>query len=422
MAAMKLVSQERLSLFEAITSYLPPSLLTCITTPETAALLKHVTVKHLLSHTSGLTVHGLPGYDGPGLPDVDTILSGQAPTNTLQIRLAGFPGCRFAYSGGGYMILQMILELITSKCFADLMHELVFEPLQRTRSSYRTPGRGDNYASSYYTGYTKMESRFHIYPEQAAAGLWTTPSDLLKVVKALQDSVAPSSDTIAFWPRDMAKEMLTGISDGYGIGWNVSYKGDSAAGVPSAIQHSGDNHGFKCHLFGFLPESFEAKSDCGAKKKDTTLESSGVCVMTNSGQGYDVVCKIMHALAYIKGWPTLANEAQKNMVIVPFSCSQSEEIPYVKYEETWQDWTGRWAQEWSLVNVRGVPQMQFQNLPAVQLLPAAISATLQEGRPCFNFVAEGLDVMVKLGWRHDLRVIDVWHGGRGDITALERPS
>jgi CubicO group peptidase (beta-lactamase class C family) len=135
-----------------------------------------VTVRRLLSHTAGLGVVFVPGYEGEApLPSLVKILDGLPPANTQPVRVETRPGAEFRYWGGGYVLLQLLLEDVTGKPFDELAAELVLGPLGMDDSTFaRRPGDG------------------HRYPEQAAAGLWTTPSDLARFVLALQEGAAGS--------------------------------------------------------------------------------------------------------------------------------------------------------------------------------------------------------------------------------------
>jgi CubicO group peptidase (beta-lactamase class C family) len=143
-----------------------------------------VTLRRLASHSAGLTVHGFPGYDiDDKLPTLVEIFNGQKPANTAPIRVDVVPGTLERYSGGGITIEQQLMMDVTGKPFPALMKELVLNKIAMSDSSYeqplpsawqaRTPTgtRGDG---------QPIHGKWHIYPEMAAAGLWTTPTDLAK--------------------------------------------------------------------------------------------------------------------------------------------------------------------------------------------------------------------------------------------------
>jgi len=217
MTTMKLIQQGKLKLEDKIAALLPRSVIELLETPETKRLLAGVTVKHLMSHTSGLSVHGFPGYS-TSHPDVLTVISGKSPANTPQVRLQGMPGYAMSYSGGGITVLQLVLETVAGESFPSIVQKFVFEPLGMNRSFYSLPDNETNIAQAYYTGYTACEDRWRSNPEQAAAGLWTTPSEILKVVRALQESLVGNKEG-NFLEKEIAQQMLIEVSDGMALTW-----------------------------------------------------------------------------------------------------------------------------------------------------------------------------------------------------------
>lgn len=139
-----------------------------------------VTLRRLLGHTAGLGVGFVPGYEsGTDLPSLPRILDGEPPANTPPVRIEAPQGSGFAYSGGGYVLVQLLLEDVTGRPFAELAAELVLDPLGMADSTFvQRPGK------------------WHLYPEQAAAGLWTTPPDLARFMLALQGRQAGAASML----------------------------------------------------------------------------------------------------------------------------------------------------------------------------------------------------------------------------------
>jgi CubicO group peptidase (beta-lactamase class C family) len=208
MSVFRLVETGKLELDVLISTYLPAADLELISGPATRELVGTITIRQLLSHTSGLGTHGFPGYNTKisRIPTTREILAGSSPpVNTLQVELQSFPGHRFSYSGGGTTVVQLILENVIGKPFAEIVQELVLDPLGMTESTYRYPsdeeingllkpgatGSG-NFARAYSNGRTPCDVAHHALPEAGAAGLWTTPSDLLKAIRGMQVSKAHS--------------------------------------------------------------------------------------------------------------------------------------------------------------------------------------------------------------------------------------
>jgi len=149
-----------------------------------------VTLRHLLGHTGGTTVHGFPGYspDEP-VPSLTQILNGESPANTPAIVVDKVPGGEPRYSGGGYCIIQQLMMDAQGTAFPSVMDELVLGPLGMAHSTYTQPLTGDRLKMA-STGYlpdgSMVNGKRHTYPEMAAAGLWTTAEDLAKYVVDLQ--------------------------------------------------------------------------------------------------------------------------------------------------------------------------------------------------------------------------------------------
>src|SRR5262245_2789950 len=120
---MKLVEEKKLSLDAPVVTkrwQLPPS---------TEFDVAGVTLRRLLSHTAGLTLHGYPGFWPPKeLPSLEASLGGDT-NGAGDVRLEAAPGTRWKYSGGGFTLAQLLLEETTGATFAEYMRANVLEPL-----------------------------------------------------------------------------------------------------------------------------------------------------------------------------------------------------------------------------------------------------------------------------------------------------
>lgn len=143
-----------------------------------------VTLRRLMSHSAGLTVHGFPGYAvSEQKPTLVQIFNGEKPANTAPIRVDFVPGPKMRYSGGGVTIEQQLMMDVTGKPFPEFMQQTVLSKIGMTDSSYEQPlpaTRAAQTATGTHGDGMSVQGRWRIYPEMAAAGLWTTPTDLAK--------------------------------------------------------------------------------------------------------------------------------------------------------------------------------------------------------------------------------------------------
>jgi CubicO group peptidase (beta-lactamase class C family) len=249
-----------------------------------------VTLRQIASHSAGLTVSGFPGYAaGAPLPTLTEILTGAAPANTPGIRVDTVPGLEFRYAGGGTTVLQQVMEDATGTPFAALMQDLVLGPSGMARSAYAQPLPADRHveaATAHRSDGTPVPGRWHVYPELAAAGLWTTPGDLARFAIAVQRAAAgapdailgPGPTTAMLTPHVESTARLGGLR-AVGLGLFLG------APDPAWFGHSGGNEGFRCHLLA------HRNAGCGA------------VVMTNGDRGHALVAEVLDALARELDWP-----------------------------------------------------------------------------------------------------------------------
>jgi CubicO group peptidase (beta-lactamase class C family) len=251
-----------------------------------------VTLRRILSHSAGLTVHGFAGYAyAEDVPELVQILNGEEPANSDRIYPDTVPGSQYSYSGGGYTIMQKMLCDVTGKTFPDLMEEAVLKKIPMNSSTYRQPlpeDRWENAACGHRADGKMIEGRWHTYPEMAAAGLWTNPSDLLEYAMEVQRSYAGTSNRIL--SREMTHEMLTAQMDSHGLGPGVGGAGDSIY-----FSHGGANEGYRCGLLAF------------------TKLGQGFAIMTNGDQGGALISEIQRSFSSIYGW-TIFNPVMKTVV------------------------------------------------------------------------------------------------------------
>jgi CubicO group peptidase (beta-lactamase class C family) len=280
LGVLRLVEQGKLNLDADVDTYLkswkiPPTELTA---------RNKVTLRRLLTHTGGMTVHGFAGYErGTPLPGTLQILRGVAPANSPAIHVDVEPGTLRRYSGGGYVIMQQLLVDVTGKPFDQFMAEQVLRPIGMTRSSFAQPLSDLTQAATAYTETGEAVSGgSNVYPEMAPAGLWTTPTELARYVIAIQHAMRGESGQVL--SPAMAREMLTRQPGEP----TVSGLGPQLGGSTSRkyFTHGGANAGFRCRFVGYT-------------------DGDGVVVMTNGDNGGALVDHIIRTVAREYGWPDL---------------------------------------------------------------------------------------------------------------------
>jgi CubicO group peptidase (beta-lactamase class C family) len=278
MGALRLVQDGRLALDEDVNAKLRSWKVPANELTER----RPVTLRLIMTHSAGLTVHGFPGYaPGAPVPTVVQLLSGEKPANTAPVRTDIEPGTRWRYSGGGTTVMQLLMTDITGEPFPSLMRRLVLDPIGMTASSYEQPLpalRAAEAATGYRAAGRAVTGRYHTYPEMAAAGLWTTPTDLARLVIEVQRSLAGTSNRVL--AREMTVAMLTRGVGSHGLGPGIDGAGDSLR-----FGHGGANEGFRGMFTGFA------------------TRGQGAVVMTNSDAGMALVGEILQAIAREYRWP-----------------------------------------------------------------------------------------------------------------------
>ncbi len=256
--------------------------------------VEKVTLRRIVSHTAGLTVHGFPGYaTSDPIPTVVQVLDGAKPANTAAVRVDTTPGSIERYSGGGTTVMQQLLVDVTGKPFPALMQELVLGPAGMTSSTYEQPlpvARAAEAARAHRQNGKPIPGGWHVYPEMAPAGLWTTPTDLLKWAIAITDARAGRST--ALLSQGMTSQMLTAQKGEVGLGPFVG-----GSGRNFHFGHGGANEGFHSELVMY-PEL-----------------GLGAAVMTNGDGGPLIIREILRALAAEYGWPDYGVEHVPALVL-----------------------------------------------------------------------------------------------------------
>jgi CubicO group peptidase (beta-lactamase class C family) len=241
LGALRLVDVGKLSLDEDVNN----KLMSWRVPANEFTKTERVTLRRLLSHSAGITVRGFPGYGvNERIPSVPEVLDGKG--NTAPVRVDIVPGSDWRYSGGGYTVMQQLVEDVSGRAFADYMRDEVLKPLGMTSSTFRQPLASElarRAAAGYMVDRSEVPGRWHIYPEMAAAGLWTTPTDLARYAIGVQQAVAGKSKVLS---GDMARQMLTVQRSDSGLGPGVE-----GSGPNKRFSHNGRNRGFDALLIAY---------------------------------------------------------------------------------------------------------------------------------------------------------------------------
>lgn len=275
LAALKLYEEGSLDLDTDVNNYLKDWKIPENKFTET----EKVTIKRLLTHTAGTTVHGFPGYkQKDDFPTIIDVLNGNG--NTPKIFVDTTPGSIWRYSGGGYTIMEKVLEDVSGLPLEEYMFKNILSPLQMNNSTYAQPLSPEFHqnASAAYNWKGKLiKGLWHNYPEQAAAGLWTTPSDLAKYCIEIQEIMDGKQDGIL--TQKTVETMLTKDKNGWGLGPGLRYENDSLI-----FGHGGKNAGFT--------NDFHA----------SVYNGNAVIIMTNADNGGQLIAEIQNAIADYYDW------------------------------------------------------------------------------------------------------------------------
>lgn len=304
--ALYLVEHGKLSLDENVNQQLK---LWKVPDNEFTATQK-VTLRRILSHSAGLTVHGFPGYAvGEPLPTLVQVLNGEKPANTAPVRVDVVPGTLERYSGGGTTIEQQLIIDVTGKPFPQFMHDTVLAPIGMNDSSYQQPlpsTLAALTASGTRADGTMIPGRWHIYPEMAAAGLWTTPTDLSKF--AIEIALSKNGKSNRVLTEAMTRQMLTPQKDQAGLGFFIGMGGN-----PNAFGHNGADEGFQALLIMI--------SDTG----------QGAAIMANSDNGIAVAMELVNSIAREYGWKYTPQKSYAGTAISVVATSKGPEAALREY-------------------------------------------------------------------------------------------
>lgn len=278
-AALRLAAQGKLDLDEDVNRYL-----TSWKVPANDGWQPRITVRQLITHTAGTTVHGFAGYPvGHRIPTLLQVLDGASPANSAPVVVDTIPGIQSRYSGGGYCIVQQVLIDVLKKPFPQIMRELVLDPALMSASGYEQPppvSRARYCSCGHRSDGEKVPGGSHIYPEMAPAGLWTTSADLAKFVLQLQLASAQRPNNLLS-PKDIAEVFAPHGEPFQGFGVALSGQGENAR-----FSHRGWDEGFVSNFVAYQHKGI------------------GAVIMANADQGgAEIEPEILRSIAKEYDWP-----------------------------------------------------------------------------------------------------------------------
>ena len=240
-----------------------------------------VTLRRILTHRAGLTVHGFRGYPtGTRLPSVIEVLEGRDGTNK-PVFVDIEPDSQQRYSGGGTTVAQLLIEDLTGKPYARVARERVFDPLGLTRTTFDVlsyDASPANVACGHRPDYALVVGGWHRFVQLGAGGLWTTPREFLRVLAEIGAAYRGASRLL---PERFARLLLERpYGDARGLGPMVYGHGPSLR-----FFHDGDNQGYHCGGLYYPNAGY------------------GAVAMTNGDLGTQLWREHLNGVADVCGWP-----------------------------------------------------------------------------------------------------------------------
>jgi CubicO group peptidase (beta-lactamase class C family) len=239
-----------------------------------------VTLRWLLSHMAGTTVHGFGGFPpGEALPTLLDVLEGRPPSRTPPVKVDKPPGQSCRYSGGGTLIVQLMLEEASGQDFATLARERLFAPLGMDRTTFVNP-LPEAWRANAAVGHEKGQAipgKWVCVPQLAAGGVWTTAGDYARFMIACRDAWLGRPG--ALFGKALAEQMMTSQGGEFGLGWEIVGEGPS-----KRFSHGGSNDGYQCEAIAFLETG------------------DGAVVLTNAESGLIFYWEVFAAVALAHGW------------------------------------------------------------------------------------------------------------------------
>jgi CubicO group peptidase (beta-lactamase class C family) len=279
---------------------------------------QRVTLRRLLSHSAGVNAYDFHGYDiNDALPTLVQVLNGKKPANSDPVQIAYVPGSQWRYANGGFLVAQQLMLDVTGKTFPQLMREIVLDKIGMADSSFEQPlppARALDAASGTYPNGTTMHGKWHVYPEMAAAGLWTTPTDLAKF--AIEIALSRQGKSNRILSQAMATRMLTPQIEStdepfgqMGLAFFIDKRN------PAQFGHGGADWAFQAVLIAF--------ADNG----------KGAVIMTNSDNGFYVIDRLIESIAHEYHWNYKSLDQNAGAVLGAIAMAEGAQAVIQKYRD-----------------------------------------------------------------------------------------
>lgn len=290
LSALKLFENDSLELNKDVNYYLKDWQIPENKFTET----EKVTLEKLLTHTAGMTVHGFPGYQQTDeFPEIIDVLNGNG--NTAKIIVDTIPGSIWRYSGGGYTVMEKIVEDVSGVTLDEYMSKNILLPIGMKNSTFLQPITNEwqnNISAAYDNDGQLINGLWNNYPEQAAAGLWTTPSDLAMYCIEIQDIIQNKKNGVL--TKETVEKMLTKHKNEWGLGPSLKNEKDSLI-----FGHGGKNEGFTNDMKAFV------------------YNGNAIIVMTNADNGVKLIPEIRNAVSNYYNWSL--NQPRRTIEVIELS-------------------------------------------------------------------------------------------------------
>ena len=272
-----------------------------------------VTFRNLLAHSAGIAPGGYAGYaQNEPIPTDQQIVRGEAPSNSRKVEVLNAPGASLAYSGGGYTVIEIALQDQLHKPFDQIMREWLLSPVGMKQADFTMPLPASSHphtARGHKIDGTLISGGWNNYPEQAAAGLWATATDLAMFLLEIHKGYVGKSNVFT---QASIRELLASPIANHAYGFRLMGEGDQVF-----ITHYGGTVGYRAGMTLNLQTG------------------DGAVFLTNSDNGSNLGGAFFSAVSRAYEWPMFREERVKRMT-QPAAVLQSLVGIYVFPDQGWK--------------------------------------------------------------------------------------